>query len=42
MSDLYLNIIKAFKNHEKTGCIFLDFAKAFDVVNHDVLPTCTQ
>ena len=35
--DLYRNIIKAIEKHEKTCAIFLDFAKAFDTVNHDIL-----
>ena len=35
--DLYSNIIKAIEVHEKTSCIFLDFTKAFDTVNHDIL-----
>ena len=35
--DLYSNIIKAIEAHEKTSCIFLDFAKAFDTINHDIL-----
>ena len=35
--DLYANIIKAIEKHEKTCAIFLDFAKAFDTVNHDIL-----
>ena len=29
--------IKGIENHEKTSCIFLDFAKAFDSVNHEIL-----
>ena len=36
-SDLYTNIIKAIEKHEKTRAIFLDFARAFDTVNHDLL-----
>ena len=35
--DLYTNIIKAIEKHEKTCAIFLDFAKTFDTVNHDIL-----
>ena len=35
--DLYSNIIKAIEGHEKTTCIFLDFAKVFDIVNDDIL-----
>ena len=34
--DLYTNIIKAIEKHEKICAIFLDFAKAFDTVNHDI------
>ena len=35
--DLYANIIKATEKREKTCVIFLDFAKAFDTMNHDTL-----
>ena len=35
--DLYSNIIKAIEVHRVSSCIFLDFAKAFDTVNHDIL-----
>ena len=35
--DLHTNIIKAIENREKSCSIFLDFAKAFDTVNHDIL-----
>ena len=35
--DPYSNRIKAIENHEKQSCIFLDFAKAFDAVNHNIL-----
>ena len=35
--DLYLNIIEAIEVHGKSSCIFLDFAKAFDTANHDIL-----
>ena len=31
--DLYFNIITANEKQEKSACIFLDFAKAFDIVN---------
>ena len=36
--DLHTNIIKAVEDREKSCSIFLDFAKAFDTVNHDILP----
>ena len=42
MLDLYWNIVKTIEDHEKTNYIFLDLAKAFDTVNPDILPTCTQ
>ena len=35
--DLYFNIITANENQEKSACIFLDFAKAFDIVNREIL-----
>ena len=35
--DLHSNIIKAIEKKEKTFAIFLDFAKAFDTVNHQIL-----
>ena len=35
--DLHTNIIKAIENREKSCSIFLDFAKVFDTVNHDIL-----
>ena len=35
--DVYANIIKATEKHKKTCAVFLDFAKAFDTVNHDIL-----
>ena len=35
--DLYANKIKAIEKHKKTCATFLDFAKAFDTVNHDIL-----
>ena len=37
MIDLHTNIIKAVENREKFCSIFLDFTKAFDTVNHDIL-----
>ena len=35
--DLHTNIIKAVESTEKSCSIFLDFAKAFDTINHDIL-----
>lgn len=35
--DLYSKIVSAIENKEKSCSIFLDFAKAFDTVNHDIL-----
>lgn len=35
--DLQANITEAFENKETPCCIFLDFAKAFDTVNHEIL-----
>ena len=35
--DFFSDIIKGIENREKTACIFLDFAKAFDTVNHEIL-----
>ena len=35
--DLYENMVKAIEKHEKICAIFLDFDKAFDAVNHDIL-----
>lgn len=32
-SDIYKNI----NNNQLTGCLFLDYAKAFDTVNHEIL-----
>ena len=37
MLDLYTNILQAIESKEETSCIFLDFAKAFDSVNHEIL-----
>ena len=34
---MYANRIKAIEKHKKTCAIFLDFAKAFDTANHDIL-----
>ena len=35
--DLYTNLLQAIEKQHKTSCIFLDFAKAFDTVNHGIL-----
>ena len=35
--DAYTKIIDAIEKNELTCCIFLDFAKAFDTVNHNIL-----
>ena len=35
--DLYSNIIQVIEKKEKAYTIFLDFAKAFDTVNHEIL-----
>ena len=35
--DLYYNLVKEIETQEKTVCIFLDFAKAFETVNHEIL-----
>ena len=34
---LHTNIVKAVENREKSCSIFQDFAKAFDMVNYDIL-----
>ena len=35
--DLQSKIVDAYENREKSCCIFLDFAKVFDTVNHSIL-----
>ena len=35
--DLYTKILKSFKNKEYACRVFLDFAKAFDTVDHQIL-----
>ena len=35
--DLYFNIITANEKQEKSASIFRDFAKAFDIANHEIL-----
>ena len=35
--DIHSKIVEAFENKEIACCVFLDFAKAFDTVNHKIL-----
>ena len=35
--DVYTKVIQALENKSFACCIFLDFAKAFDTVNHELL-----
>ena len=35
--DLYTSIIQSIEKQEKPSCIFLDFATAFDTVDHYIL-----
>ncbi len=35
--DIYTNLTKSMENNYFSCCVFLDFAKAFDTVNHDIL-----
>ena len=35
--DIYASILTGLEKKEKACCIFLDFAKAFDTVNHEIL-----
>ena len=37
VNSIVSNVIKSLENKESAYCIFLDFAKAFDTVNHDIL-----
>jgi hypothetical protein len=37
ISSIYTNITNALSNKQSSYCIFLDFAKAFDTVNHKIL-----
>ena len=37
--DIYESILKALEKKEKACCIFLDFVKAFDTGNHEILLT---
>ena len=35
--DIYTNLTKSMENDSFSCCVFLDFAKAFDTVNHNIL-----
>ena len=35
--DIHSKVVDALANQEKPCCVFLDFAKAFDTVNHSIL-----
>ena len=35
--DIYAKIVKSFENNDIACCTFMDFAKAFDTVNHKIL-----
>ena len=35
--NIYAQIVESFENNDIACCIFLDFAKAFDTVNHSIL-----
>ena len=37
--DIYASILKGLEKKEKACCTLLDFAKAFDTVNHVILLT---
>ena len=37
VNSIVNNIINSFEVKESAYCIFLDFAKAFDTVNHEIL-----
>ena len=37
VNTLLTDVIESLKNKKKSVCIFLDFAKAFDTVNHQIL-----
>ena len=37
VNSIVSNVTKSLENKESAYCIFLDFAKAFDTVNHDIL-----
>ena len=37
VTSIISHITKSYDNKESSYCIFLDFAKAFDTVNHDIL-----
>ena len=35
--DIHAKIVQAFEDKRVAACVFLDFAKAFDTVNHEIL-----
>ena len=35
--DIYAQFVESFENNDIACCVFLDFAKAFDTVNHNIL-----
>ena len=37
--DIYASILKVLEKKQKACCIFLDFSKPFDTVNHEILLT---
>ena len=37
--NIYASILKPLEKKEKACCIVLDFAEAFDTVNHEILLT---
>ena len=35
--DIHAKIVQAFEDKRVAACVFLDFAKAFDTINHEIL-----